>query len=134
MQKHQCKRDREVSRRARRKMVGEVMKLYAKRKDAMPEDVEAIENDINARVEAWNEVYGEKGYLDLHYMTLQGAVNFVARMAASHKGRLYLETGVGNGSMGGVPVIKQALLKFYEGSISVCVNKGLLVLFVSPKY
>ncbi|EGT49415.1 hypothetical protein CAEBREN_11051 [Caenorhabditis brenneri] len=136
MQKHQCRNDREVSRRARQKMVSDVIKLYEQRKDPKTtrKEARAIEKKINKKVEDWNLVYGEAGYLDLHLMTLYGALSFVARMAARHKGHLYLETGVGNGSRDGVPVIKQSLLRKYEGNIKVCQNEGVLVLFVSQTW
>ncbi|EGT33328.1 hypothetical protein CAEBREN_18812 [Caenorhabditis brenneri] len=90
-----------------------------------------ISNEVNMSVIDFNLAYPkEDKYLDLHYMTEKGAVNFVAMMCHGNQGIWKLETGRGNNSPGKIPVIKRKLFEIYEGSIWIDKNEGILLLKV----
>ncbi|CAL2035979.1 unnamed protein product, partial [Caenorhabditis brenneri] len=90
----------------------------------------AISKAINKKVEEWNERF-PKGptYLDLHWMTARGAIDYVARMTHGSGRKWMIETGQGRHSVGGEPKIKNELLEIYGEYIRIHEkNPGKLVL------
>ncbi|EGT49666.1 hypothetical protein CAEBREN_24084 [Caenorhabditis brenneri] len=117
--------------KAHRLMKIQIDRLYAEREDAeTPAEKSKIENEINEEVAAFNLAWPKaKTYIDLHWATVQGALDLVARRVKGTRTKWLLEPGIGHGSKNNVPAIKRALLKKYHGKIQVDeFNKGLLIL------
>ncbi|EGT58234.1 hypothetical protein CAEBREN_09840 [Caenorhabditis brenneri] len=123
--------DRKEAKGNERKDIEKRINKKKKKKDAVGHVAQDIERTINKEVEMWNWEWPKaRNYIDLHWATLNGALDLVARrVAGSRAKKWYLETGVGNHSVGHFPVIKEALLARYGEDIQVHdLDKGILVL------
>ncbi|CCD72970.1 Smr domain-containing protein [Caenorhabditis elegans] len=97
----------------------EIAQLFEYRRNCLGEKRTAVENVINAKVVAWNlAVVRRRHYFDLHGMTPQGAVDFVAQIVEGRRpGYIKLETGRGNHSKDNIPAIQNRLLQDF-GNLS----------------
>ncbi|CAL2043301.1 unnamed protein product [Caenorhabditis brenneri] len=127
-------KEKEVYRYARKRHQDKITDLYEQRDKAYElekwNQVLDINKEINKKVEEFNMRFPKgRTYLDVHGMTTEGAINYVARMTEGSGKKWMIETGQGRHSIDGKPCIKTRLLDIYGKRIRVYENNpGKLIL------
>ncbi|KAF1762758.1 hypothetical protein GCK72_011020 [Caenorhabditis remanei] len=102
-----------AERKAMKEEIKREVNAIHRQKDTTPkEDWHRLNKKINETVVRWNKDHPKMpNYLDLHWMTVYGALCFVEKELLGEPETLHVETGVGKNSKLSMPQIKMSILK-----------------------